>query len=60
MQHVLDRCSTKKGEERTIRERIREILDEEGKRKECRTDMESVRRERSTGEGEKRGGGGEE
>ena len=46
-EHVLDRCSTKRGEERTMGKRIREILDEEGRGEEWITEIERVRRESS-------------
>ena len=59
-EHVLDRCSTKMGEERTIGERMREILNEEGRGGEWITEIERVRRERSAGEGEERGRGEEQ
>ena len=58
-EHVLDRCSTKRGEERTIGERLRKILDEEGRGEERITEIEQVRRERSASEGEERGRGEE-
>ena len=44
---------------RGIGERIREILDEEGRGEEWITEIERVKRERRTGNGEE-GGGGEE
>ena len=56
-EHVLDRCSTKRGEKRTIGERIREILNEERRGEEWITEIERVRREKSASEGEERGRG---
>ena len=50
----------KKGEERTIGERIREILNEEGRGEEWITEVGRVRRGRSTGEKEERGRGEEQ
>ena len=59
-EHALDKYSTKRGEERTMGGRIRQILDEKGRAEEWITGIGRVRRERSTGEGEEQGRGEEQ
>ena len=59
-EHVLDRCSTRRGEERGIGEKTREILDEEGRGEEWIEEIERVRREGGRGGEERTAEGREE